>query len=985
MRTQAILNGQNHCYDNPVVHPTLPDSPPDSEPYSPPDGHHSNHNHNIVTTQGQYITENKYGVNHTMHHMYPPPSHHRPPGIHTKSMPPGYNEPPILNHMPPVPVSHPDPSTSAPIPLNASGMNPQMISPQHSIGSHPSQKKRKYSDSPNNTLTNVLMNGRHDMLNIKQEPPSSSFGGYLGDCDEDYQYDQDSNNSGFMDSSYQVIKWQPFNVQKWTVLTDSNLKDLPPPQYRIDSDKGFNYSTPDEAFVCQKKNHFQVTAHMLIPGEPRYVRTPEGVKKIDAFYLHFYGVKVESQSQVIKIEQSQSDRSKKPFHPVRVDLIPNQTNKMTVGRLHFSETTSNNMRKKGRPNPDQRYFMLVVGLHAHCGDNDYMVAANSSERLIVRASNPGQFDNDVDVMWQKAQTPDGVYHVGRVGVNTDHPEEALTVHGNMRLTGHLMQPSDRRVKDDIKMVNSREQLKNVAQLNIYKYKYNEEFADSVGLPEHQRHDTGVLAQEVQNVLPDAVMQTGDVALNNGKNVKNLLLVNKDRIFMENVGAVKELCKLTDNLEVRIDELEKMNKKLSKLKRYDSLKSTVSSKSSCSVSTVSSTPPPKKSSSSSSHKYRHHHQSSHHSSSRKAPPPPPENGWCSNRFIQIVIITLILIMAFCLVAITVLYILERNNKDSQQTTLSPSLNVAQPHGGSSLHPKPTTTAAPHLTPWVLNPTTLKPSTTTRAAIQTLPVIEFGSNCQAPGQCESFCCPPPHQDDGPAIHYHPVIINPYDNNNSNNNHNNHVVENNNTENNHSQENSSNNKEDNELPGEDKVTTKKPDENNNIIVVISGQNGPAYSNVGNINTNEIQNTFYNRRRRRRSPVSEDLHADIMIKETNTTLDNTFCEPTNQCGDNKYTYSVTFSQYWPLNQAFTVVFSTSQNVEVQMCVNHTQQHCSNDHFNEVDSSVPNQWTIPVTHFFSSLYTFRVATKGTPDVCSLPEANLITFSEYTLKFLRQC
>jgi chaperonin cofactor prefoldin len=55
--------------------------------------------------------------------------------------------------------------------------------------------------------------------------------------------------------------------------------------------------------------------------------------------------------------------------------------------------------------------------------------------------------------------------------------------------------------------------------------------------------------------------------------------------MENVGAVKELCKLTDNLEVRIDELEKMNKKLSKLKRYDSLKSTVSSKSGCSVSTV----------------------------------------------------------------------------------------------------------------------------------------------------------------------------------------------------------------------------------------------------------------------------------------------------------------------------------------------------------------------------------------------------------------
>ena len=72
--------------------------------------------------------------------------------------------------------------------------------------------------------------------------------------------------------------------------------------------------------------------------------------------------------------------------------------------------------------------------------------------MIFQASNPGQFDSDVDVMWQKAQTPDGVYHVGRVGVNTDHPEEALTVHGNMRLTGHLLQPSDKRVKDDIKEV-----------------------------------------------------------------------------------------------------------------------------------------------------------------------------------------------------------------------------------------------------------------------------------------------------------------------------------------------------------------------------------------------------------------------------------------------------------------------------------------------------------------------------------------------------
>ena len=30
------------------------------------------------------------------------------------------------------------------------------------------------------------------------------------------------------------------------------------PSYRVDADKGFNFSNTDDAFVCQKKNHFQV-------------------------------------------------------------------------------------------------------------------------------------------------------------------------------------------------------------------------------------------------------------------------------------------------------------------------------------------------------------------------------------------------------------------------------------------------------------------------------------------------------------------------------------------------------------------------------------------------------------------------------------------------------------------------------------------------------------------------------------------------------
>lgn len=88
------------------------------------------------------------------------------------------------------------------------------------------------------------------------------------------------------------------------------------PHYRVDADKGFNFSNSDDAFVCQKKNHFQITVHAQLHGSAVFVRTNAGLEKIRSFHLHFYGVKLEAPNQTIRIEQSQSDRSKKPFHPV---------------------------------------------------------------------------------------------------------------------------------------------------------------------------------------------------------------------------------------------------------------------------------------------------------------------------------------------------------------------------------------------------------------------------------------------------------------------------------------------------------------------------------------------------------------------------------------------------------------------------------------------------------------------------------------------
>ena len=109
----------------------------------------------------------------------------------------------------------------------------------------------------------------------------------------------------------------------------------------------------------------------------------------------------------------------------RMDLRSGSQVKLTVGRLHFSETTSNNMRKKGKPNPDQRYFQLVVSLTARYGSEggERMIAAHVSEPIIVRVSlllmlflTVVAFSEIQSVLWRrKSELVDGSQHAATVG------------------------------------------------------------------------------------------------------------------------------------------------------------------------------------------------------------------------------------------------------------------------------------------------------------------------------------------------------------------------------------------------------------------------------------------------------------------------------------------------------------------------------------------------------------------------------------------
>ncbi|XP_030576395.1 myelin regulatory factor-like protein [Archocentrus centrarchus] len=368
---------------------------------------------------------------------------------------------------------------------------------------------------------------------------------------------------GMGPGSYQLLSWEEYRPEEWNTLYDSSYQTLSPPAYHVDTDKGFNYSTADEAFVCQKKNHFQVTIHIGVAAEPQYIKTASGPQEINCFQIKVFGVKMEAPSHLVTIEQSQPDRSKKPFHPVRVSLPGGKITRVTLGRLHFGETTANNMRKRGKPNPDQRYFQMVVGLYAAVKEETFLLTALVSEKIIVRASNPGQFETDGDTMWQRGAVQEALVCQGRVGINTDSPDEALVVCGNAKVMGAVMQPSDCRAKQNIQQVDSEQQLRRINQMKIVEFDYKPEFASKMGID--HIHQTGVIAQEVKELLPSAVKDVGDVTCSDGEKIHNFLMVDKEQIFMENVGAVQQLTKVTDDLDTRIKELEVWNRRLAKLK------------------------------------------------------------------------------------------------------------------------------------------------------------------------------------------------------------------------------------------------------------------------------------------------------------------------------------------------------------------------------------------------------------------------------------
>lgn len=87
-------------------------------------------------------------------------------------------------------------------------------------------------------------------------------------------------------------------------------------------------------------------------------------------------------------------------------------------------------------------------------------------------------------------------------------------------------------------------MKKISQLKLYDYKMKK------GIATGDEHQHGILAQELREVFPHAVVDTSyTVDLENGEKVDGLVMVNKDALLMETVGATVEIAKRIEGLQL----------------------------------------------------------------------------------------------------------------------------------------------------------------------------------------------------------------------------------------------------------------------------------------------------------------------------------------------------------------------------------------------------------------------------------------------------
>lgn len=204
----------------------------------------------------------------------------------------------------------------------------------------------------------------------------------------------------------------------------------------------------------------------------------------------------------------------------------------------------------GHTNPAQK--LEVVGNVNITG----IVTANTFTSTVATGTAPLTVTSTTQVNNLNVQYLNGLSSA-TTGANTIVRTDAS---GNIAASGNVTAySSDRRLKENFQYIQS--PLEKIQKLNGYTFDWNETSKELNFIPKHKTNDIGLIAQEVEEVFPQAVdlapfdRDYDENGTPTSKSGENYLTIQYERLVPLLVESIKEQQKEIDNLKNRIMDLE----------------------------------------------------------------------------------------------------------------------------------------------------------------------------------------------------------------------------------------------------------------------------------------------------------------------------------------------------------------------------------------------------------------------------------------------
>lgn len=102
------------------------------------------------------------------------------------------------------------------------------------------------------------------------------------------------------------INFNLHEPNQWSKLLNKSKQEIKHPVLTVSADKGFNFSVIDDAFIAQKKNHFQLTCHIdMGREEPFFIKTKVGaIYPLRHLQMNFHGIKLDTPNSFIRVSEA---------------------------------------------------------------------------------------------------------------------------------------------------------------------------------------------------------------------------------------------------------------------------------------------------------------------------------------------------------------------------------------------------------------------------------------------------------------------------------------------------------------------------------------------------------------------------------------------------------------------------------------------------------------------------------------------------------